>query len=210
MRIDDFNPDARISRDKPIPPNTEAAIMKEIEGREYISVDEFYRLLENAGLDKKRSKRGTYLPEESGCLYVYAKKNFISPDLALAKEKLLLCQELTRHGGLFPETKWGIFQRPSGQFQIFAVTRKLEHAPPSEDPLRNSKILHERLGPEYDHFIDDGEANRNPMGHLPGSKDLYPIDIEVIAFAFEEREAIDRETAFQDASKPKKIINLRN
>ena len=140
------------------------------------------------------------MPGEKGGVFIYAKRNFISSDIASAQQKLRFCQKMTKLGALFPDTKWGIFQRESGQFQVFAVTRKLELALPSEDPLRNSKILRERLGSDYDDIIDDGEANRNPMGHLPESKDLYPVDIEVITLGFDEREAIKREVDYQNKS----------
>ena len=208
MGRENFRPEQQKSLDIPVSTDIETQAMAEIQHREYVSLDEFNALLERAKIDRKNSKRGTYMPGEEGSLYVYAKRDFIARDLAIATEKRRLCQELTRRGALFPETQWGIYERPSGQFQIFAVTRTLELAPRAEDPLRNSKIIRERLGPEYEHVLDPMEANRNPMGHVPGSSDLYPVDIEVIGLAFDEKEAIQREIEFQNRANPSNMVNV--
>jgi hypothetical protein len=104
---------------------------------------------------------------------------------------------VTRRGALFPGTKWGIFQRPSGQFHVFAVTRKLELAPPSPDPFRNAALIRDRIGPEFEPCVNDKEANSNLMGHVPGSAELYPVDVEVISFDFHNQKALEKEWAYE-------------
>ncbi|MFS8159482.1 MAG: hypothetical protein ACMG6E_04575, partial [Candidatus Roizmanbacteria bacterium] len=167
----------------------ENILIEEYRDKAFLTYDDFNTLLVNAKVDSFH-KRGTYGPSKAGQVYVYVKRNFICPNFEAAQVKLGFCKDLTANGAVFPGTRWGIFQRKSGQFHVFAITRELELEPPSGDPLRNSRILQERLGPDYANTIDVGEANRNPMGHLPNSTELYPVDIEVLALSFNEEEAL--------------------
>lgn len=102
-------------------------------------------------------------------------------------------------------------QRSSGQFHVFAITRKLQMV--SGIP-NHAGLIRGRIGSEYYDYIDEGEANSNELGHVEGDDNFYPVDIEVIAAGFDETEALKFEQDYQarlegmEPDEPSKIIEL--
>jgi hypothetical protein len=183
----DGDPTHEMGEDPRLPDFPERKAMERyhdiLQEREFLTHEEFKVFLTEVGTDGGMKKRGTFGPG-SGEVFVYAKPNFYFSNLDKARQALNICQQLTQASVLAPTTKWGIYQRPSGNFQIFAVTQKLELVPIPEgsDSLYKSRLLKARMPTELETVeLDDGEIYRNPMGRLPGSDKLYPVDIEIIA-----------------------------
>lgn len=193
---EDFPPQP--SSDEGAPESLETRVITGFEGEGTIrSREELADTLERFGF--RHYKQGTYKSDAERA-YLYLKKGGIYPTEAEARTFLDAVRKLTEHGVLFPETKWGIVKRESGNFHVFAVTRALQqsYAGPQDVwaslPRPLAKVLWERAGVNADdingefenpasfiHYIEPGETNHsNNWGWSAERNTFYPIDVEVV------------------------------
>lgn len=189
------------------PKRIEAEIFETIKDKEFLTQAEFDDLI--AKYDIRPYKMGTYRSGD-GYVYLYAKKGFITGTKERAEEILAEVRDMTSRGMLLPETKWGIFQRTSGAFHVFAITRKLESVSAQD---KNFVIpmdeLRKRAGEEYRFHLDEGEAGTSfNWGYSKEHAQYYPIDIEVVAMDYYDDQGLKMETDYQNKLGGQGIIEL--
>jgi hypothetical protein len=195
-----------------------------------LSHEDFEASLTRLGF--KHYKKHTYF-SESLKAYAYRKEGAIVASYDDAQLLLKVVRDLTEKGLLYPETEWGVVQRPSGNFHVIAITRSLVRF--TEGPQDLWSALKRPLGQElfarvgvgdaegeiaraYEdpqsplYHIDYGEAGHgNNWAWAPDKQRYYPIDVEVILFGEEERIKKSHDKAMElerRNQKPPEIINL--
>jgi hypothetical protein len=197
-----------IPEDIPVHHGVESKIFETFGNDEIIPSDIFQKTLRHFKFE--HVKRGTSRSKELGA-YVYQKPGGIYDTIECAQEFLAGAHELTKRGVLFPETKWGIYERPNGHFHVFAITRELQpmRSGPEEDwnrlnrPLydelyiragildrdddqmqKNEKIKRELENQNsFVRYLDNGETGHaNNWGYSDELRQFFPIDVEVIMF----------------------------
>lgn len=105
------------------PSKEEAAGPESQEGIPILTEDQFLKAKEENGYIE--GFHGTYKSPEKNS-YLYIKPKFLLEAEEQTYNSLAALRYLTSKGILYPETRWGAFKTKKGEFQIFAVTKKLE------------------------------------------------------------------------------------
>lgn len=149
-------------------------------------------------------KKGTFHNDDT---YVYVKGEHKVGDEADVDQTLALARELTSLGAIHPASRWGVFRTDEGEYQLFAVSPRLEAwqlekellgsykerpARPVQDEAHITKWL-QRIDADYTpdqpvpegslvSFLNRAEASNPDNWGWDEDGRLFPVDVEVIDF----------------------------
>ena len=78
--------------------------------------------------------------------FLYVKPDYLLESEKQAQDALRVVRVLTEKGALYPSTEWGVFQTKDNQYQLFAITRRLEQWDPKLNGQGGRQVLKTNIG----------------------------------------------------------------